>query len=414
MNAAIDYICDSCGKHVGLKEHVNLCPHCGGMLETQYNLNIMYENRAALQNYKRDSIWQYRDFFPPVSEKNIISLGEGGTPLIRSYFLGPSLGIENLYFKNDTLMPTFSFKDRGFSLAVSFAKEIGIRRGLTYSSGNAGSSFAAYSARADFPAAVLVEYLANDTKKSMIMLYGTNAAILDYKDFDQIALMLDGAVRKLGCYMFVNFINPVRHEAMKTYAYEIWGELGYVPNFSFHPVGTGGGLWGTWKGYNELKALGLTQRTPRMIGVQPEAVCWLKKAFESGAKTGHLYGKSENTIAQSISGNSPLQGGKRLLRCVRESNGMAMAVTDEEILSAMRDLGREGIAAEPSSAASVAAFKQAAIAHKIKKSDTVVCVITGSALKQPDVVRKAVAIPQKRVNADVNSLGALLKEIEED
>ena len=139
------------------------------------------------------------------------------------------------------------------------------------------SSFAAYSARADFPAAVLVEYLANDTKKSMIMLYGTNAAILDYKDFDQIALMLDGAVRKLGCYMFVNFINPVRHEAMKTYAYEIWGELGYVPNFSFHPVGTGGGLWGTWKGYNELKALGLTQRTPRMIGVQPEAVCWLKK-----------------------------------------------------------------------------------------------------------------------------------------
>lgn len=409
MNSAIDFVCDNCGAHIDLRRPVNLCPHCGGMLEVRYDLETMKRARDVMLRYERGSIWRYRDFFPPVRDEHIVTLGEGGTPLIHSRYLGPSLGMKNLYFKNDTLMPTGSFKDRGFSLAISYAAEIGVRRGLTYSSGNAGASFAAYSARAGFPGLVLVEYLASDTKKSMILLYGAKAAILEYENFDQISAMLDGAVQRLGCYMFVNFINPVRHEAMKTYAYEIYGELGRVPDVSFHPVGTGGGLWGTWKGYNELQAMGVTDRVPRMVGVQPEAVCWLKQAIDTGAEEGSLYGDSEKTIAQSISGNSPLHGGKRLLKCVRESGGMAMAVSDEEIMEAMRDLGREGIGAEPSSAAGVAAMKQAVRSGRVRPDDTVVCVITGTAFKQPDVVRRVAAMPEKTVRADVDSLEKLLE-----
>ncbi|MCI5957644.1 MAG: pyridoxal-phosphate dependent enzyme [Clostridiales bacterium] len=409
MNSAVEFICDSCGAHIDLRQQVNLCPHCGGLLEVAYDPKIMRRSASLMTDYRRESIWRYRDLFPPVSPCNIVSLGEGGTPLIKSRHLGPSLGIENLYFKNDTLMPTGSFKDRGFSLAISYAKEIGVKRGLTYSSGNAGASFSAYSARTGFPGLILVEYLASDTKKSMILLYGAKAAILDFENFDEISAMLDGAVQQLGCYMFVNFINPVRHEAMKTYAYEIFGELGRVPDYSFHPVGTGGGLWGTWKGYNELLTMGVTDRLPHMVGVQPEAVCWLKQAIDSGAEEGQIYGDSRKTIAQSISGNSPLHGGKRLIQCVRESEGMAMGVSDEEIMEAMRDLGREGIGAEPSSAAGVAAFKQAVQAGKIRSTDTVVCVITGTALKQPDVVRRVAAMPEKTVHADVNSLSEALE-----
>ena len=125
--------------------------------------------------------------------------------------------------------------------------------------------------------------------------------------------------------------------------------------------------------------MGVTDKGPHMVPVQPEAVCWLKRAVDSGAEVAEMYGDSTRTIAQSISGNSPLQGGRRLIRAVRESGGAAMAVSDDEILAAMVDLGHEGIGAEPSSASTVAAFKQAVKAGKISSSDTVVCVITGTA-----------------------------------
>lgn len=403
--------CDSCGAEVDLRRQVNLCPHCGGLLEVQYDMEGLKRSADLFRSYTRSSIWRYRDFMPPVADQNIVTLGEGGTPLVKSRYLGPSLGVENLYFKNDTLMPTGSFKDRGYSLAISFAMDIGVKRGITYSSGNAGASFAAYSARAGFSGVVMVEYQASPMKKTMIMLYGANTAVLDFDNFAQIEQMLDRAVTKLGCYAFVNFINPIRHEAMKTYAYEIYGELGRVPDYSFHPMGTGGGVWGTWKGFNELAAIGVTDRVPRMIPVQPEAVCWLKRAVDSGAETAEMYGDSTKTIAQSISGNSPLQGGRRLLRAVRESGGMAMAVSDEEIKAAMVDLGHEGIGAEPSSASAVAAFKQAVKAGKIRSSDTAVCVITGTAFKQPSVVEQIAATPKYTIRADVAELEKLLGQL---
>lgn len=414
MNSAICYVCDDCNASVDLREKVNLCPHCGGLLEVQYDYEKMKRSADVFREYRKDSIWQYRDFFPAVADKNIVSLGEGGTPLIKSLHIGPALGIENLYFKNDTLMPTGSFKDRGFSLSVSYAKEIGVKRGLTYSSGNAGASFSAYSARADFPGVILVEYIASDTKKSMILLYGAKAAILEYENFDQISQMLDDAVRKLGCYLFVNFINPVRHEAMKTYAYEIFSELKRVPDYSFHPLGTGGGLWGTWKGYNELAQIGVADCLPHMVAVQPDAVCWLKQAIDNHKSEGCMYGDSTKTIAQSISGNSPLHGGRRLIQCIHDSDGMAMAVSDEAIMQAMRDLGREGIAAEPSSAASVAAFIQAARTGRIGSRDTVVCVITGTALKQPEVVHRVAMLPENRIHADAHELSELLARFNMD
>ena len=238
-----------------------------------------------------------------------------------------------------------------------------------------------------------------------------NAAVLNARNFQEIELLVEQSVTMLGCYPFVNFINPIRHEAMKTYAYEIYSELRRVPDYSFHSIGTGGGLWGAWKGYNELAQMGVTDKVPHMAAVQPECVNWLKRAIENGAEVIAPYGDGTKTIAQSINGNSPLQGGKRLLKAVRDSKGLAISVTDEEIKAAMLDLGHEGIAAEPSSASAVAGFKQKAREGKIHSDDLVVCVITGSALKQPKVVEQIVSTPKYEINANIGELRELLEKL---
>ena len=414
-NYAISLICDDCSNEYPLSEPINLCSSCGGLLETNYDLITMRRDGSKITDKhgarRENSIWRWRSLLPPVSEKNIISLGEGGTPLTHSVVIGPMLGMASLYFKNDTLMPTGSFKDRGFSLAISFAKEIGIKCGFTYSSGNAGASFSAYSKRSGLNSLVLVEYQASDVKKSMLALYGIPTVVLNFENFSQITEMLDYGVRELGLYQFVNFINPVRHEAMKTYAYEIVEQLSSVPDYMLHPIGTGGGLWGAWKGFNELCTLGLTDKLPKMIGVQPEAVCWMKQAIDSGAQSGKAFGDSTKTIAQSISGNAPLKDGKRLLSCIRESGGSAESVSDSEILEAMNLLAHEGIGAEPSSAASVAALIKKVKNGSINTDETVVCIITGTVLKQPSIVLKAAGIPQESINADGKELGNLVKKL---
>jgi len=223
--------------------------------------------------------------------------------------------------------------------------------------------------------------------------------------------MLNKAVLELGCHVFVNFINPLRHEALKTYAYEVTCELGRVPDWSFHPTATGGGIWGAWKGFNEMANIGVTDKLPRMVGVQPESVCWLKRTIESGGDYCEAYDDHTGTDAQSIDLSSPLQGGRRQLKAVRDSGGMAMSVTEEEIREAMKDLGREGISAEPASAASVAAFKKAAEAGTIRSDETVVCSITGIALKQPAVLKSIFPKPEHSINADIDELKALMTKL---
>lgn len=305
------------------------------------------------------------------------------------------------------MMPTGSFKDRGFSLAVSYAKEIGVQNGFTYSSGNAGASFSAYASRGGFRALVCVEYVASQTKMAMINLYGARTAILEFERFAQIEEMLSRASRELNLYQFVNFINPIRHEAMKTYAYEIVEALGCAPDAMFHPVGTGGGLWGAWKGYCELEGPGMdgpaaahVLRAARGHGPFPAGVC--ARRARSGA-----YGDPTQTIAQSIAADSPLHGGRRILKAVYESDGAALGVSEEEILQALRD-GPRGHCRRTASASTVAALRQACAQGRINAEDTVVCVITGSALKQPAAVVSACGVPQTRIRADFDALRALL------
>ena len=405
------FICDDCGKEFPPDLPLTICSSCGGLLELHYNLSRMKENLKSLAYDEGErSIWRYRHFLPHVDDQNIVSLGEGCTPLIRSSRIGKKFGVGELYFKNDTMMPTGSFKDRGFSLALSYARQIGVKRAFTYSSGNAGASFAAYSARSGFPSLVCVEYTANDTKKSMIRLYGSKTAILYFDSFEEITEMLKGAAEELNLYQFVNFINPIRHEAMKTYAYEIFESLKRIPDIMIHPVGTGGGLWGALKGFDELAVLGFIDKKPRMFAVQPEDCAHYKKAFDAAAKEAGPYGDAGKTIAQSIACDAPFHKGRRVLKAIYDSGGAALAVADEEILEAMRDLAGEGIAAEPSAAASLAAFKKGVEQGIINSAETVVCVITGSALKQPQALVTAAGLPELSLKAKVSELRRVLEE----
>ena len=406
------YVCDDCNREFSLTAHITTCPSCGELLETRYNMAAMKKNlRKPAWDEKENSIWRYRQFYPYIDDNNIVSLGEGCTPLTKSRHIGKRYGIERLYFKNDTMMPTGSFKDRGFSLAVSYAAQIGVKRAFTYSSGNAGASFAAYASRASFPSLVCVEYTASDEKKAMIQLYGARTAILHFSNFDEIGAMLKSAAEDLNVYQFVNFINPIRHEAMKSYAYEIYESLGNAPDVMIHPVGTGGGLWGALKGFDELTQLGFTDSLPRMFAVQPQSCAHFKRPFEQGLAEAASFGDATKTIAQSIACSAPFHKGRRVLKALNRTNGAAIAVSDDEILTAMGELAMEGIAAEPSAAVSVAAFKQAAEQGLINGDETVICVITGSGLKQPEAVKISIGTQEPiSLHANVSDLKRVLEE----
>jgi len=409
---AVGLRCDDCGRGVGLGQPVTLCPRCGGLLEYEYNLSQIADlaGPAAARRGAEMGIWRWRPLLPPAATE--VSLGEGDSPLIDVGPLATRLRLPGLLLKNDAMMPTGSFKDRGFALAVSVAAGHGLTAGFTYSSGNAGASFAAYAARAGLRATVFVEAAANETKVATIGLYGAAVYRLHYDSSAEIFAALDELARR-GAYSFVNFVNPVRHEAMKTYAYEICERLGWrAPDVMVHPVGTGGGLWGAWKGFGELRALGLIDRLPRMIGVQPAVCAPLVDAFDHGRPETGTVGDATRTQAQSIAGDSMIRGGRRVLRAVRESGGAAIGVSEDEITGAVRDLGAAGIAGEPSAAASVAALATARDRGLVGADDTVVAVITGAALKQPEAVRRIAPAPRGDVRAEAGAWLRLLGEEE--
>jgi threonine synthase len=401
MTSAVEYICDRCGAAFGLDRPENLCRDCGGLLEIRYDLTkVPPDLRARAARARAENMWRWRDLLPVDPAAVPVSLGEGDTPLLAARELGGRLGLRRLWYKNDSLMPTGSFKDRGFSLAVTVAARLGIRRAFTYSSGNAGASLAAYAARAGMDAAVLVEYLASPVKVAAIRGYGARVISLRFRSSAEIFSALE-AIAGRAPYSFVNFINPVRHEAMKTYAYEICEALDWrAPDVMLHPVGTGGGLYGAWKGFRELHELGWIDRLPRMIGVQPEGCPPIVAAVGRRDASARPAGDPAATIAQSMACDAPIQQGERVLRAIGESAGTAVAVSDDQIREAMRLLGSEGILAEPSAASSLAGLLECRRTGAVPAASEVVCVITGSALKQPAELTGARDRPVPEVQAD--------------
>ena len=322
-------------------------------------------------------IQRYREFLPVSQDTCIISLNEGNTPLIESHNLVQALGGGfRLFIKYEGLNPTASFKDRGMTLAVTKAVERGVSAIVCASTGNTSASAAAYASRAGLTCVVLIpEGKISYGKMAQALIHG--AKTIEVRgNFDE-ALEL---VRELGLrddIEIVNSINPFRIQGQKTGAFEICDSLETAPDMHFLPVGNAGNITSYWMGYNEYRKLGIIKSLPQMMGWQAEGAAPIVR--------GHAIKKPE-TIASAIRIGNPVNKEKALL-AKESSNGKFSSVSDSEIINAYKILGKEeGIFCEPASAASVAGLLK--IKEDVPRNSTIVCVLTGNGLKDPDCAIK--------------------------
>jgi threonine synthase len=376
--------CFECQAVVPAHEAGFRCKTCGGLLEAKFDLA---GKRDLGWNSRQPSVWKYRELLPIEKEKSIVSLAEGGTGLHHCKRLGRKLGLKNLFVKNEGENPTGSFKDRGMTVAISKAKELGKKKVLCASTGNTAASLAAYSARAGMECIVLMPKGKVAVGKMLqVIMHG--ARLIQIKgDFDQaLEIAMKLSERRKEFYL-MNSINPFRLEGQKTLAFEILDQLGRAPEVVMLPVGNGGNISAAWKGFSEFQQLKIVKNRPRMIGIQAEKAAPIARAVKSGQNEIRPI-HNPQTIATAIRIGSPVNWPK-VLRAIRDSRGTAETVTDHQILEAQKELATlEGIFVEPASAASIAGVKKLSEEGRVDRSETVVCVTTGHGLKDPSVLER--------------------------
>ena len=362
------------------------CPRCGDLLQVGYDYKSLRRKvEASLSKAGPLGVWRYEEALP-VSGKDAVSIGEGGTGLPRSDRLARELGMREVYFKNEGQNPTGSFKDRGMTVAITRAVEIDAKTVLCASTGNTSASMAAYAARAGLKAIVLIPK-GKIAKGKLLQAIVHGAKIVQVSgNFDKALEKARNLARHRKDLYLVNSLNPYRIEGQKTLAFEIWEQLGRkIPDVVFVPVGNAGNISAIWKGFWELKELKLTNRVPRMIGVQAAGASPIAVAYSRGQDRIVPWEHPE-TSASAIRIGAPASW-KKALRAVSESHGTMLSISDHEILRYQRLLAdHEGIFAEPAGAASVAGLSKARKMRLIRTRDSVVCVITGHGLKDQKAV----------------------------
>lgn len=343
-------------------------------------------------------LFKYKDYLPVTDKTPMITLYEGDTPLIFAKNLSKEYKI-NVYLKYEGLNPTCSFKDRGMVVAVAKALEEGTKAIICASTGNTAASAAAYAALSNIKSYVLLPKNAIALGKlAQAIMYGAEVISVD-GNFDS-ALKLVREISNIYPVTIVNSINPYRIEGQKTAAFEICDVLNKNPEFLAIPVGNAGNITAYWKGFKEYYNLGKIKALPKLLGFQAEGSAPLV--------VGHPIENPE-TIATAIRIGNPASG-EKALQAIRESNGIIDTVSDDEILSAQRELAsKEGIFVEPASAASWAGVKKILREKKIKLEGDVVCVLTGHGLKDPDIALKFAKI-SKEIKPSLNELMKILEQ----
>jgi len=325
---------------------------------------------------------EYRDYLPVTDKTPYITLYEGNTPLIYARHISKELGVK-VYLKYEGMNPTGSFKDRGMVVAIAKAMEEGARTVICSSTGNTSASASAYSAVAGLKSIVLIpEGAIALGKLAQALTYG--AQVIAIKGNFDSALNLVREAGKRFPVTIVNSINPYRIEGQKTASFEICDVLNDAPDYLFIPVGNAGNITAYWKGFKEYRVNGKIQRLPKMMGFQAEGAAPIVR--------GHPIENPE-TIATAIRIGNPASWNSAVL-AAKESGGIIDMVSDEEILYAYKfTASMEGIFIEPSSSASVAGLIKYVKEGKIEKDSTVVCVLTGHGLKDPDTAVKSASPP---------------------
>jgi len=372
--------CAKCGRTYPIDEMVYRCVRCDYPLEVRYDYDEVAAKLSKKLIRKREwTIWRYNELLPIRDLSKVVSMGEGGTSLHKSVRLAERLGIRNLYLKDETRNPTWSFKDRGSSVGISKALEIGARAVGCVSTGNMAASIAAYAAKAGVKCMILIPSGTPLEKMAQMLICGAEVISMErpYPEIYKVGLEIS---REYGIY-WVHADAPMRIEGQKTSSYEICEQLGWkAPDKVIIPTSSGGNISAHWKGWKELYSMGFIEKLPSMVSIQAEGCCPIVKAFKDGKELVEPF-KRARTIAQSISNPDP-PSGQRVLRLLKESNGIAEAVSDRELLDAQIILAEtEGVFAEPAGAASVAGLKKLLKEGVINKDEEIVCMITGAGLK---------------------------------
>jgi len=320
-------------------------------------------------------MWRFRAFLPIHPTDKIFSGGEGGTPLrkLRS-FQG------NVSVKDETKNPTGTFKDRGASLAITALSRLGVKHLVLSSEGNAGCSFALYSHIAGLTCQVFLPRQANPLKVEFSRKLGATVTLVEGTIADA-GRRVEAVAKRETSYNASTFVTPFRHDGKGTMALEICEQLDWrTPDWVVYPVGGGVGVVGMWKMFSILEKIGWVKKRPRFVAVQPAGCAPIVNAYNSKKEDVEEW-KNPKTIAFGLRIPRPVAG-KWILRCIRESDGIALSVTDEEIRTSMRQaLKDEGLLLEPSSAATIAALPHLYGEKMIERSDEVVLIATGSGLK---------------------------------
>ena len=379
--------CARCGREFPPGRIYNLCP-CGSPLLVRYDLRSAATSLTVSGLASRPSnLWRYREVLPVEKDSSIVCLGEGFTPLLRAQRLGERLGLPNLYLKDESLNPTGSFKARGMAVAVSVARELGIRKLAVPSAGNAGGALAAYAARAGMKAAVFMPEGTPSANVLECALLGTEVVLVPGSIKDCGRAMRE---RLQGDDWFdvSTLREPYRIEGKKTMAYEVVEQLeGRVPEAIIYPTGGGTGLIGMWKAFDEMEKLGwMGGRRPRMFSVQAQGCAPIVRAFAEGSDHAAEW-PDPVTLASGLRVPSAI-GDFLMLRALRESRGSALAVSDQDMLAAVRELAEtEGVVTSPEGGATLAALKKLLWDGQLAGHEIIVLFLTASGYKYMEVLQ---------------------------
>ena len=378
--------CSFCHREYEARRLHNVCTECGKPLLVRYDLKRIskFLTRQSLFA-RRSDIWRYRELLPVRREDNIVSLGEGWTPLLHARSLGESIGMGEIFIKDESLNPTQSFKARGMSVAVSMARELGVKKLAAPSAGNAAGALAAYCAHAGLAAYL---FMPRDTPRGNVIECEMSGAYVTLMDGLITDCGAEVARRKdtEGWFDVSTLREPYRVEGKKTLGYEIAEQSAWaLPDVIVYPTGGGTGLIGMWKAFDEMQELGwIGEKRPRMISVQAAGCAPIVRAFEAGERFAQEF-PDAHTAASGLRVPRAL-GDFLILDAIRESGGKAIAVSDEELIDGAVELARtEGIFAAPEGGACVPALRKLLASGDVKPHERVVLFNTGSGIKYIDV-----------------------------
>ena len=400
MNNVSGFRCVECGSEHRVGDIEYVCASCGGNLDVVYDYDRIRAqiSPASLAGDRNLTMWRYRALLPIDESSLVPPLTVGWTPVYNCAQIADRYAVGQLLIKDDGRNPTASFKDRPSALAVAKAKEAAARIITTASSGNAGSALAGMCASVGMESVIFVPASAPEPKIAQLQIYGAVVVLVE-GSYDQAYDLCIEASRRCGWYQRSTGYNPFTREGKKTAALEIAEQLSWnVPDTVIVPVGDGNIISGLWKGFNDLQQIGFIDHLPRMIGIQSEAASAIVDAAKGD---GIVREGSANTIADSINVGRP-RDATMAVRAIRESGGLGVSVSDDQIVSAIPQLAREtGVFAEPAAAAAYAGFVRLCDTGAFERDERVLLMVTGNGLKDVDAVRRAVGEPL-RVPPDID------------